>query len=215
MKLFKFFRGLKASLPTLSEGQPGYVTDEKRLYIGNADGENTQIPNAQDLEAKQDKLVGTAGQVVGFDSSGNAIAQEAPEGGVLSFNGRAGAVVPQEGDYNAEMVGAVPEERTVNGKALSTDITLTADDIGARSNTWMPTAEDVGARPSTWMPTADDIGAMTQLQADAKYLPFTGGVLTGSLTLSGAPTADLHAATKAYVDGSIQSAILDSWEASY
>lgn len=38
MKLFKFLRGLKASLPTLSEGQPGYVTDEKRPYIGNADG---------------------------------------------------------------------------------------------------------------------------------------------------------------------------------
>lgn len=55
MKLFKFLRGLKASLPTLSEGQPGYVTDEKRLYIGNADGENTQIANVQDLEAKQDK----------------------------------------------------------------------------------------------------------------------------------------------------------------
>ena len=30
---------------------------------------------------KQNKLTGTQGQVVGFDSSGNAIAQEAPSGG--------------------------------------------------------------------------------------------------------------------------------------
>ncbi len=27
------------------------VTDEKRLYTGNADGMNTQIPNADDLSA--------------------------------------------------------------------------------------------------------------------------------------------------------------------
>lgn len=32
------------------------------------------------------------------------------------------------------------------------------------------------------------------------YLPINGGTLTGTLTLSGNPTADLQAATKAYVD---------------
>lgn len=35
---------------------------------------------------------------------------------------------------------------------------------------------------------------------DVAYLPLTGGVLTGALSLSGPPTAPLHAATKAYVD---------------
>ena len=33
------------------------------------------------------------------------------------------------------------------------------------------------------------------------YLPKSGGTLTGALTLKGAPTADLQAATKKYVDG--------------
>lgn len=33
-----------------------------------------------------------------------------------------------------------------------------------------------------------------------KYLPLTGGTLTGALTLKGEPTADLQAATKKYVD---------------
>lgn len=37
-------------------------------------------------------------------------------------------------------------------------------------------------------------------------LPLAGGTLTGLLTLSGAPTANLHAATKSYVDSSISSA---------
>lgn len=34
-------------------------------------------------------------------------------------------------------------------------------------------------------------------------LPKAGGTMTGALTLSGAPSADLHAATKKYVDDSI------------
>jgi len=41
---------------------------------------------------------------------------------------------------------------------------------------------------------------LTAPQGDARWLPLTGGVLTGLLTLSGAPTANLHAATKLYVD---------------
>lgn len=36
--------------------------------------------------------------------------------------------------------------------------------------------------------------------ADATKLPLSGGTLTGLLTLSGAPSSSLHAATKAYVD---------------
>lgn len=58
------------------------------------------------LAEKQGKLTGTAGQVVGFDAGGNVVAQDAPEGGVASFSGRKGAVVPQAGDYTAEQVGA-------------------------------------------------------------------------------------------------------------
>ena len=34
---------------------------------------------------KQDKLSGTAGQVVGFDADGNAVAQDAPSGGTSSY----------------------------------------------------------------------------------------------------------------------------------
>ena len=59
---------------------------------------------------KQDKLTGTSGQFVGFDSGGNATAVAAP---------------------TAAQVGAVPTSRTVNGKALSANISLTAADVGA------------------------------------------------------------------------------------
>ena len=40
----------------------------------------------------------------------------------------------------------------------------------------------------------------------AKYLPLTGGTLTGKLTLGAAPNADMDAATKKYVDDSVASA---------
>lgn len=42
----------------------------------------------------------------------------------------------------------VPTSRTVNGHALSADITLDAEDVGARPDTWTPSAEDVGAIPN-------------------------------------------------------------------
>lgn len=43
---------------------------------------------------------------------------------------------------------AVPNTRKVNGKALSSDITLSASDVSARPATWTPSAADVGALPS-------------------------------------------------------------------
>ena len=91
---------------------------------------------------KQALYVITDGEVSGEPSGGTA--------GVASFKGRSGAVMPLEGDYTAEMVGARPDTWTP-----------TAADVGARPDTWTPTAADVGARPDTWMPTAEDIGAAT------------------------------------------------------
>jgi hypothetical protein len=44
------------------------------------------------------------------------------------------------------------------------------------------------------------VSTATQTALDAK-LALAGGTMTGALTLSGAPTLDLHAATKQYVDG--------------
>lgn len=74
--------------------------------------------------------------------------------GVSSFNGRTGAVTPQTGDYTAAQVGArpdtwtptaaqvgaVPATRKVNGKPLSSDISLSASDVNARPSTWTPIA---------------------------------------------------------------------------
>ena len=46
------------------------------------------------------------------------------------------------------------------------------------------------------------MGQKTKVELDKK-LALAGGTMTGAITLSGAPTASLHAASKAYVDGEI------------
>lgn len=53
------------------------------------------------------------------------------------------------------------------------------------------------------------LGQKTKVELDKK-LALAGGTMTGALTLSGAPTADLHAATKAYVDTASNTSALQS-----
>lgn len=83
-------------------------------------------------DGKQAPLTGEPGQVVGFDEQGRPTPQA-------------------EG---------VPKTRTVNGKPLEEDISLTAEDVGAAMTGHRHSAEDAGARPSTWMPTAEEVGAV-------------------------------------------------------
>ena len=78
----------------------------------------------------------------------------------------------------AAEVGAVPTSRTVNGHALSDNISLTADDVGARSTNWTPTAADVGAVPTN--------------------RTVNGKALSANITLN---ASDVGAATAADVEG--------------
>ena len=51
--------------------------------------------------------------------------------------------------YTASEVGAVPTSRKINGKALSSDITLSASDVGAKPSSWTPSASDIDAVPTS------------------------------------------------------------------
>lgn len=84
-------------------GKDGEGAGDMTKNVYDPQGKNTDVFKYVDdaLKGKQDTLTGTQGQVVGFDADGNPIAQDAPEGGVTSFNNRRGAVSPQKGDYTA------------------------------------------------------------------------------------------------------------------
>ena len=52
-----------------------------------------------------------------------------------------------------------------------------------------------------WFAVTSVSDAYTKVESDAKFVDLVGDTMTGVLTLSGVPTAPLHAATKGYVDG--------------
>lgn len=106
-------------------------------------------------------------------------AQQAAGGGVTSFKGRAGSVVPQEGDYTAGMVGAIP----VNEKGAANGVASLGSD-GKVPGTQLP--------PLDYIPTSQKGAAngVASLGADGKVpsaqLPETGGeAYTATLTTSG------------------------------
>ena len=65
-----------------------------------------------------------------------------------------------EGDYALRSeIPSIPVQ-SVNGKIGA--VTLSASDVGARPENWMPSAQEVGALPNTYTPpnqTAEQVGA--------------------------------------------------------
>lgn len=102
--------------------------------------------------------------------------------------------------FAAEDVGAVPVTRTVNGKALSADVTLNAADVGARAASWMPTAADVGALPVQYAPKKFTISLEASgWQSNQKTITVEG-ITTGNIVLlSPASKADADTWTAAGV----------------
>lgn len=86
------------------------------------------------------------------------VGQKGQANGVASLDGS--GKVPNE---QLPPMDYVPTSRTVNGHALSADVTLDADDVGARPDTWTPSAEDVGAIPN---PTGGTAGQVLTKTAD-------------------------------------------------
>lgn len=67
---------------------------------------------------------------------------------------------------------------TINGIKPGEDgsVSLTAQDVGARPNDWMPNAQDVGARPVTWTPGIEDINGLQEAINNAGGVKTVAGV---------------------------------------
>ena len=143
------------------------------------------------------------------------VGQKGQANGVASLDGS--GKVPNE---QLPPMDYVPTSRTVNGHALSADITLDAEDVGARPNTWTPSAEDVGAIPNPiggtpgqvltktstgeeWsdapsgLPEGGSEGQVIKKTADgaewddAEWLPLSGGTMSGDINMAD-PTSDYN-----------------------
>jgi len=115
--------------------------------------------------------------------------------GVSSFNGRSGAVMPQDGDYTPQMVGALP----ITGGTVSGNIRLQGSatpgekiNFGEQDFAYIshPSVRKIEIRGKNGV----------NLKAD----------LASNITLNGDPIATVDD-----LNSAIQAAILDSWEASY
>ena len=128
-------RGLKANLPTLEAGEPGFTTDEGKLYIGTGSA-NVELARAGDLtsHAGNTTVHITAAERSSWNGKAAASDLTAHTGNKANPHG-----------VTAAQVGAVPTARTVNNKALSGNITLTAADVGASASNHTHTAAQVGA----------------------------------------------------------------------
>lgn len=136
------------------------------------------------------------------------VGQKGQANGVASLDGS--GRVPNE---QLPPMDYVPTSRTVNGHALSADVTLDAEDVGARPDTWTPSAEDVGAIPNPsggttgqvltktstgeeWsdapsgLPEGGTEGQILKRGAsgaewdDAEWLPLSGGEVNGEVTVN-------------------------------
>jgi len=101
------------------------------------------------------------------------------------------------------------------GSAVITNPSGTAPSSPVLGQLWLDTSQtpdELKVYDGTGFVRVDPLG-ITQADGDARYLrittasatylPLAGGTLTGTLTLDAAPTADLQAATKKYVDDEV------------
>ena len=162
-KTIQIKRGPKNTMPTLAQGELGMTTDSgaEGLFIGTGT-KNIEMARKSDLNI--------SGQISTHNS--NSSAHSDIRKSVTTHTGNmtihvtteeknawnakldsytetdptvpAWAKAESKPSYTASEVGAVPTSRKVNGKALSSDITLSASDVGARPSSWTPSASDVG-----------------------------------------------------------------------
>lgn len=124
----------------------------------------------------------TADRVISFPDVTGTVVTTGDTGSVTSTMILDGTIV--DADINAS---AAIAQSKISG--LTTDLSNKQDKVSGVSDT------EIGY--------LDGVTSSIQTQINGK-LSLSGGTLTGALTLPGAPTENLHAATKAYVDSVVE-----------
>ena len=144
-------------------------------------------------------------------------AQQAAGGGVVSFNGRAGSVVPQAGDYDKGMVGLGNVDNTSDlakpistatqtalnakqGSIIKGSVTLTVAGWVADGDDWKQTVTIAGGTAGKQVDLEADKTAIKQMLEDgtsALYIANENGTFTAH-AVGGKPTAALTLQTTMY-----------------
>ena len=192
--------GNTVDLSALTTSLAGYATQS---YVDTAEADAISTASA-DATTKANSAEADAIAAASLDAT--AKADTAENTANLYTDGRETAITTAYQGY------ANNGDTTTYGASKSyTDAEVTTGLATANSYTDSQIAALADSAPST-LNTLNELAAAlgddanyatTTTAAIAAKLPLAGGTLTGALTLSGAPTATLHAATKAYVDASV------------
>ena len=183
-----------------------FITDTNRLFVGDSEytrpvQHGSELPTSKNpINSLFVKETGTARELY-YSKDGTAWDMIAYlpatiTGGVFG-NNTTGTVA-----YGGTV--KVPKV-TVDNRGYVTaaeDVTLT---LPASDKVTTVTSSGDGNAVTGGSISAD--GATLTLTKGTSFMPTAGGTFTGAVTLAGAPTTDLNATTKRYVDDSISSAV--------
>jgi hypothetical protein len=190
-------------MPTIDELAPASSASDTDEFIVTQAGIARKITRSQILNGLQPQMALPPGSLLGNSGTGIATPHVITIGDNLNFDGATlsasaapfvvdslpNGIVPASGDLvsmsQAGTAVAVTYGQLVNGIAAIPNIDLTRALV-----------TPVGTAKS-----------QTLGQLAAGMLPIAGGTLTGSLTLSGTPTAPTQAANKSYVDQQLAAAL--------
>ena len=177
---------------------PQWIAGDKPSWLGDV---NTAMLNIDTAIAGADASAGAA-----ESSAAAALAQvQAQEAKITKNITDIQALTEQLAEVSGVASAALPK----NGGTMTGALTL----AGAPTQDLQAATKKYVDDKFSSMPPPP--GGITQEQADARYLQLVGATMGGALTLSGAPTSDLQAATEKYVDDQITANITAAINASY
>lgn len=164
-------RGLKKDLPALAAGEFGLCLDTNEVYVGTPngnlpvvlpDGTGDMLKSVYDTDG--DGVVDKAESVPWAGVTGKPASLPANGGNADTVDGKHASEFATAAQ-GAKADAAVPSTRKINGKALSSDISLSAADVGALASAGK--AQDTAA-----------VGGLTAYVAEGQdpywYLGYTG-----------------------------------------
>jgi len=190
-------------MPTIDQFAPATSASDSDEFIVSQAGTARKVTRAQVLTGVQKQLIVPPGSLLGGIGTGMGAPQVIAVGQNLSFNGSTLSATAAPFSIPALPSGTVPA--TGDLVSMSQGGVNVAVTYG-QFLSGMAGVADINLSNGLVTPTGSTT-TQTLAQLAATMVPLTGGTMTGSLLLSGAPAASGQAANKAYVDQQVSTAL--------
>ena len=203
--------GVTSSIQTQLDAKQPAIVGVSDTEIGYLDGVTSGIQIQ--LDAKQPKVANVSDTEIGYlDGVTSAIQTQlddkstASKTETLTNKTLTSPVINTPTGITKSDVGLANVDNTTDANKPVSTATQTSLDLKAAlagptftGTVVLPSTTSIGNVSATELEYLDGVTSAIQTQFNAR-LPLSGGTMSGALTLSGAPTSDLQAATKLYVD---------------